>query len=224
MKWSIFHKTIFIWALSLSSLAMFLVYIGIYKLIESKVYESFLSLLTAVGTVGAVLVSLWLAQKGDFSKMEYEKRLQRLHAIRILPLLKMHNEAVRNLNPLLIFGSQPSDGSAPDYEEIVRKSKEWSEKYQDFKSHSPISIEAITLLSNIPSMRISRALGLLDALSYDIENFKIENYHFSYLRNNVFIKEWTQNFSEATRLLNTSIKMLEESSNLSEILPKEYEL
>lgn len=193
---------------------------------DLKNFELLISFASAAGTISAVLVALRLARNSDQWRDKRAVDLQLLHTVRLLPILNSYNENIEKLNVHLIFGMKPIATNQPDVSRLVTLAKEWSVAYANLPQSVSLNIESLASLPSMPALRISHAIGLLDAVSdeiarFDLEDLRLENGCNPFSKTMVIssLDDWQRALNKARRLLVTSIKILEEYASVENIIP-----
>lgn len=183
----------------------------------------FVSVLAAIGTVGAVIVSLRLARKSDVERSISDARRMRMHSLFLLPVLEGFRTDLQHSSVWVYFVVQDST-STDDVWEGLRRAKKWA---VDFESHSalgPLSTESLLMLPEVVSYRISRALGLLHAVRIEISRFNPDEWGNKAQAISAKAKEWADAQSIAKDFISVAIQELRKNANPEAIHPSGQEL
>lgn len=182
-----------------------------------------ISLVAAVGTLLAVVVSLSLARGSEKKDQERNRRLQRIHAINLLPVLEaVHSDLRLSVVGEIFYGTRVSSIDA--VQDRFNRAMSWSE---DFNAHSAIeslSPESLLLLPEVPALRISHALGMLRALRLEMARFRSQ--HGQRLGHQDVHRTlgWARRQSTASDYLRTAIESLRKTARLEAVIPSREEI
>ncbi|MGD9758032.1 hypothetical protein [Comamonas testosteroni] len=181
------------------------------------------SAMAAAGTVAAVVVALRLARRTDEHRESKETRLQRMHALYLLPVLKSLQSDLQ-ASAIRTYFANENPKSMEEALERLKRAKKWA---SDSKSHlelSALSAESLLMLPEIVGFRISRALGVLQALRVEILRFDPDEWGDKARATVAKSKEWADAQSSATDFISAAIRDLEMKANPDAIQPTGEEL
>ena len=185
--------------------------------------EVVINAISAVGTVGAVFVALGLARKTDNLRESRDARLQRMHALYLLPVLEGLRSDLQSSYTWVYFADE-NPKSMEDVVERLRRAKKWAADFENHSALGPLSAESLLMLPEIVGLRISRALGVLHALRIEILRFNPDEWGDKANATASKAKEWADAQSLAKDFITVSIQDLEQKADPDAIYPSGQEL
>lgn len=181
------------------------------------------SALAAAGTVAAVLVALRLARRTDGQREAREARLQRIHALYLLPVLEGFYSDLK-LSATYVFFEDEDPKTMEDVRERLSRAEKWASDFEKHSALGSLSAESLILLPDIVGFRISRALGELLALRNEISRFTPDAWHNPVKTIATKAMEWAGTQSRACDLIGVAIHDLADMAKPEAIYPSGQEL
>lgn len=182
-----------------------------------------LNVMSAFGTVAAVVVALYFSGKGDSIREKKEKRLGRAHSLYLLPILEGFHDDLRTTSAYAYFADHEND-SPEEVQELLTRAKQWAVDFERHSALEALSAQSLLLLPEVPSLRISYALGELHSIRIAISRFDPSHYANSSKTIVTKAQEWAFARSRASDFLGTALDALRESAGLSKITPSPIEI
>lgn len=185
--------------------------------------ELLISAASAVGTLGAVGAAFHLSGKTDAIRKKDEERLQRIHSLNLLPVLETIHSDLRASFAYVIFTDAPPR-SMDDVSERLKRAVKWSQDFEELSSIESLTAASLLKLPEIPSLRISYALGLLRALRLDISRFNAEHWADPAPASAHKTREWALAQSTASDYIGVALFSLRQVAMQQSIIPSGEEI
>lgn len=185
--------------------------------------ELLISAASAIGTLGAVGAAFHLSRKTDDIRNRDEERLQRIHALNLLPVLETIHSDLRASFAHVIF-SDEVPRSMDDVSERLNRAIKWSQDFEELSSIESLTAASLLKLPEIPSLRISYALGLLRALRLDISRFSAEHWADPVPASAQKAREWALAQSTASDYIGVALYSLSQVAMQESIVPSGAEI
>lgn len=156
---------------------------------------------SAIGTLGAVVVSLYLASAADRKAKTQERHRAELVAVRIYPVLQSLHHRVTAIFAQFAFNAERASVNRPDILNDMKLAIEYARLIKDE------TLDALVHLDDgIFAKRLSRALGMLDGLGVEIHGMDLEQWNGLDQNHKVFFHgRWANHFSACDQLLRVAL-------------------
>ena len=178
---------------------------------------------SAVGTFLAVLVALHLARRADAQREARDAKLQRMHALYLLPVLEGLLSDLKGVYTIVFFENE-TPRSMNEVNDRLNRVNKWALDFDKHSALEQLSPESLLLLPEIVALRVSRALGLLQSLKIEITRFSPEQWSNPPQAVAQKVKEWAGAKSLACDLIAVAIADLEAKANSDAVYPTGQEL
>lgn len=185
----------------------------------SEISKEIRDWLAALGTVGAVIVALWLAGRASRQARCAEMRRAGLYAASVVNQLAM----ARTLFSRLEVHCAMRNHNVTQEESDIQTIQKVSDELMAFRFvPSTEALLGMTALPNNCANRIARAFDLTERIRHQIQHYTASPNSRLYADNALrrgIVENWEKTLMEATSLLDAAIKECVKASNLAAPVP-----
>ncbi|MDH1477783.1 hypothetical protein N5F13_25190 [Comamonas thiooxydans] len=198
-----------------------LFYWNIWPMCMAK--TEWISLVSAVGTIGAVWVALVLASRANTERRKRDAHLQGIHALYVLPVLQSFQSELK-ASAMLTYFTVDKSSTAEEAQEFLQRARDWAEHFERHSALVSLAPESLLMLPEVAGFRISSALGSLHSLRAEILRFDPRQWEAP---DKAIIEksgEWAAAQDSASNYLTGALRMLEKIAVSKAICPSPQEL